>query len=279
MLPDLVPAEWLVPRTGEVRILDATWYLPSENRSARADYLAAHLPGAVFFDIDAVADRASPLPHMLPAPADFARAVAALGIHDGAPVVVYDRTAMACAARVWWTLRAFGHTNVAVLDGGFGAWRAARGAVESGDVVPEPGSFTARPDPSLVSNLDDVRAIADGGRGQIVDARSRERFAGTAPEPRPGLRAGHIPRSRNLPFSNLLDPGAGTLRAPDALSAAFAAAGIDTAQPAVCTCGSGVTAALLAFALHRIGASGAAVYDGSWAEWGGRDDTAVEAGP
>ena len=277
MLPDLVSSEWLAPRAGTVRILDATWYLPSESSGARADYAAAHLPGAVFFDIDAVADRASPLPHMLPTVEEFARAAAALGISDGAPVVVYDRNTMACAARVWWTLRAFGHRNVAVLDAGFGTWRAGGGAVESGEIAPAPGSFTARPNPALVRGLEAVRAIALGGPGQIVDARSPERFAGTAPEPRPGLRAGHIPGSRNLPFPSVLDPAAGTLLAPGALRDVFAAARVDPAQPIVCTCGSGVTAALLAFALHRIGAPDVAVYDGSWAEWGGLQDTPVEA--
>ena len=277
-LPDLVTTDWLASSLGtrDIAVVDATWYLPTENRNATAEYATAHIPGAVFFDLDSVADHATPLPHMLPAEADFAAAVGAMGIGNDDRVVAYDRNDMACAARVWWTFRAFGHASVAVLDGGFRKWTVEKRPAEAGSVDRAPRTYTARRNDARVADLAVVRDIVAKGGAQIVDARSKGRFAGSEPEPRPGLRGGHVPGSRNLPFQTLLDPRQGTLLSEDELAQRFAGAGIDPGGPVVCTCGSGITAALLAFALKRIGAPNTRVYDGSWAEWGGRDDSPVE---
>lgn len=278
-LPDLVTTEWLESSLGahDIAVVDATWFLPTESRDAAAEYAAAHIPGAAFFDLDSVADRTTtPLPHMLPAEADFAAAVGTMGIGNEDRVVVYDRNDMACAARVWWTFRTFGHVPVAVLDGGFRKWTAEERPEEAGRVERSPRTYSAHRDDARLANLVAVRDIVAKGGAQIVDARSAGRFAGSEPEPRPGLRGGHVPGSCNLPFEALLDPQQRTLLPENALEQQFAGAGIDSDLPVVCTCGSGVTAALLAFALARIGAPNAKVYDGSWAEWGGRDDTPVE---
>jgi thiosulfate/3-mercaptopyruvate sulfurtransferase len=274
----LVDTAWLAAHLGEpdLRVVDATWYLPTLRRDARAEFAAAHVPGAVFFDIDAIADRASPLPHMLPDPAAFARAVGDLGIGDGDRVVVYGARHMVASARVWWTFRVFGHDRVAVLDGGFPRWRAEGRPVESGEPAPVPRPFTARYRPALVRDLATMRADVETRRVQVLDARSAGRFAGTEPEPRLGLRGGHIPGSLSLPYDRLFTPD-GSLLPAASLRRVFEDAGLDLGRPVVTTCASGVTAATLALALHVLGHPDVPVYDGSWTEWGGRPDTPVEA--
>ena len=267
--PVLVSAEWLAAEceAPDLRLLDATWYLPGSEGDAAADHAAAHLPGAPFFDIDAVADRSSDLPHMLPDAGTFAAAVGALGIGNEDRVVVYDRGDIPSAARVWWMFHVFGHPRVAVLDGGFEAWRAIGGAVRSGPEPVRRRDFTAAFKPHLVADRARVLAAIARDDVQIVDARSADRFAGTAPEPRPGLARGHIPRSRNLPYEALYDDDR-RLHDPAVLSAHVAAAGIDPARPVIASCGSGISACSIALALARLGHQDCAVYDGSWAEWG-----------
>jgi thiosulfate/3-mercaptopyruvate sulfurtransferase len=273
----LVSTDWLASRLRDprVRVVDGSWHMPQLKRDPRAEFTAAHIPGAVFFDIDAIADTTSPLPHMLPAAEAFGEAVGALGIGDGDHVVVYDTRGVASAARVWWTFRVFGHDEVAVLDGGLPKWRAEGRPVESGPARPTPRRFTARLRPDLVRDLGRMRANLETRREQVVDARSHGRFVGTEPEPRPGLRGGHIPGSLSLPYERLYRDDGTLLSAPD-LRAAFEKAGVDLQRPVVTTCGSGVSAAVLALGLHVLGRGDVAVYDGSWTEWGGRGDTPVE---
>jgi len=273
----VVATAWLAERLGEphLRVLDATWYLPTLQRDARAEFCQAHIPGAVYFDIDLIADRSRDLPHMLPDASAFAEAVGGLGIGDGDRVVVYGGKYLSAAARVWWTFRAFGHDRVAVLDGGFPRWREEGRPVEAGEPSPARRRFTARFRPELVKALEDVRANLDTRRSQVVDARSVGRFAGTEPEPRPGLRGGHIPGSLNLPYDRLFAAD-GRLLPRDDLRRLFEAARVDLERPIVTTCGSGVTACTLALGLHLVGRPDVAVYDGSWSEWGGRGDVPVE---
>jgi thiosulfate/3-mercaptopyruvate sulfurtransferase len=251
-------------------VLDGSWHLPAEQRDPRAEYRAAHIPGARFFDIDAVSDATSPLPHMLPRPEAFAGHVRRLGVGNGDCVVAYDasKLGLMSAARVWWTFRAFGHDNVAVLDGGLRKW-LAEGRPVTAELPPprEPGPFTLRPMPGLVRGLAEMRALVTSGNGQIADARGAGRFAGREPEPRPGLRSGHMPGARSVPFTTLLAAD-GTLQSPAELRCAFEAAGIDIAKPVVTSCGSGVTAAVLSLALAVLGRSDTGLYDGSWSEWG-----------
>jgi len=273
----LVTTEWLAKELGapDLRVLDGTWHMPQLKRDPRAEFAQAHIPGAAFFDIDAIADHATSLPHMLPDAATFARAVGALGIGSGDRVVVYDVRGVISAARVWWTFRAFGHDAVAVLDGGLRKWRAEGRPVESGMPAAPARAFKATARPELVRDLDAVRANITSRAAQVLDARSAGRFAGTEPEPRAGLRGGHIPGSLNLPYDSLYRPD-GTLQSPAELRAALQGAGVDLARPVVTTCGSGVTASVLALALYLVGRRDVAVYDGSWSEWGGRPDTPVE---
>jgi thiosulfate/3-mercaptopyruvate sulfurtransferase len=278
-LPTLVTTTWLATHLGEadLRIVDGSWHMPQLKRDPHREFLDAHIPGAVFFDIDAIADRATSLPHMLPSEAEFGRAVGALGIGDGDRIVVYDSRGVISAARVWWTFRAFGHDTVSVLDGGLRAWQAEGRPVEGGPPTPRPQPFTAKLRPERVRTLAQVRANLTSHREQVLDARSRGRFAGTEPEPRAGIRGGHLPGSLNLPYETLYRPDA-TLRPPGELRRAFEEAGIVPEKPVVTSCGSGVTASVLALALHLVGHERVAVYDGSWTEWGGRDDTPVETG-
>jgi thiosulfate/3-mercaptopyruvate sulfurtransferase len=277
----LVTAASLADRIGSpgLRIVDGSWYLSTSGRDARAEYLASHLPGAVFFDLDAISDPGTPLPHMLPTARQFAEQVGALGIGDGDDVVVYDGSgANLSAGRVWWMFRVFGHERVAVLDGGLPKWRAEGRPLERGAVSLPAARFTARAVPNeAVRDLAAVRRLLEVDREQIVDMRSAARFAGNEPEPRPGLRGGHIPGSRNLPYNELVGPD-GTLLPPDALRRRIAAAGVDPARPIVATCGSGVSACALIHALHLLGNDQVSLYDGAWAEWGGRGDTPVERG-
>lgn len=276
----LVSAEWLADRLGsrEIVVLDATFFLPNQNRNAQREYLGGHLPEARFFDIDAIADTRSPLPHMLPAAGFFAEAAGRLGIGGRTHVVVYDNNSFMASARVWWTFRVFGHDRVTVLDGGLARWKNLNLPVEAGPVTAVPQEFSATLHPSLVRDLNDVRGLLDHPTAQIVDARPPPRFSGSEPEPRPGLRSGHIPGSGNLFFKRLVDDTTHCLKAPSELAREFETAGVDIRKPVVATCGSGVTASILALALYRLGNEYAAVYDGSWAEWGGRSYTPVSTG-
>src|SRR5438034_3403618 len=277
----LVSTEWLAaqlarPQTGRsrVRVLDGSWHMPHLERDPRREFEEGHIPGAAFFDIDAIADRSTSLPHMLPSAAQFARQVGDLGISNSDLVVVYDVRGVVSAARVWWTFRAMGHDRVAVLDGGLRKWKAEERAVESGPAKAPQRRFKARLRRDLVRGLQQVRRNIARRREQTLDARSRGRFAGTEPEPRAGLRGGHIPGSVNLPYDMLYRPDA-TLLPPDGLRQAFAAAGLDLGKPVVTTCGSGITASVLALGLHVIGHKKVAVYDGSWTEWASQPDTPV----
>ncbi|MBV9996789.1 MAG: 3-mercaptopyruvate sulfurtransferase [Caulobacteraceae bacterium] len=275
----LVSTDWLAERLGEpsVAILDASWRMPAEGRDPRAEYAEGHIPGAVFFDIDQIADHAGDLPHMLPSPQEFATAVRRLGVGPQSLVVAYDSLGLFSAPRVWWSFRAMGHADVFVLDGGLRKWIAEGRAVETGWRESPHGEFKAHPRPELVRSLAEVRSLLETGAAQLVDARSAARFRGEAPEPRPGVRPGHMPGALNVPWASLIEPD-GTLAQPPALQAAFRTAGIDLAHPIVTTCGSGISAALLALALARIGRPDVAVYDGSWTEWGGRADTPIVVG-
>ena len=273
----LVTTEWLASRLRDpdLRVVDGSWHMPQLKRDPCAEFVAAHIPGAVFFDIDGIADHGTSLPHMLPTAEELAAAVGMLGIGAGDRVVAYDSRGVVSAARVWWAFRAFGHDDVAVLDGGLPKWRAEGRPVESGEPKPAPRRFTAKLRPELVRNLAAMRDNLAKPREQVVDARSRGRFLATEPEPRAGLRGGHIPGSVNLPYDELYRAD-GTLVAPDELRRRFQGAGAELDKPVITTCGSGITASVLALGLHVIGHDRVAVYDGSWTEWGGRDDTPAE---
>jgi thiosulfate/3-mercaptopyruvate sulfurtransferase len=261
--------------TPGLKVVDATWFLPTVPRDAKREYAEAHIPGAVYFDIDEVADDASALPHMLPDPVKFSSRARRLGLGDGTRIVVYDGNNYSASARVWWTFRVFGHPDVAVLDGGLAKWRAEGRPLTDEPAIPREAHFTARQNNLLVRELEQMRANLLSRREQVLDARSRGRFAGTEPEPRQGLRGGHIPGSLSLPHLELLAAD-GTLRPANELRRRFAAAGVDLDRPIVTTCGSGVTASTLALALYQLGREDVAVYDGSWSEWGARGDTPVE---
>jgi thiosulfate/3-mercaptopyruvate sulfurtransferase len=264
--------------SGSVRLVDATWFLPDSGRDAWAEYMAGHLPGAVFFDIDAVADRESGLPHMLPSQADFAAALGRLGLVGADEVVVYDRPPIPSAARVWWMLRVFGHEAVRVLDGGLEGWVAAGGRLEQGAPAPCETVYVARAArPELVRDYEETRLALQSGAAQLLDARPAARFRGEAPEPRPGLGSGHAPGALNLPVSSVYGPD-GRLRPESELAELFTAAGVNVRQPVIASCGSGVTAGSLALALARLGQPDTPVYDGSWAEWGARADAPVVQG-
>ena len=275
----LVSAEWLLANHGNVRIFDVSNHLPTANRRANDEFEDAHIPGAGRFDIDRIADPDSRLPHTVPSPAVFETHMRALGLHDDDHVVLYDDSDIKTAARGWWMLRFFGHAQVSILNGGLAAWKLAGGTLESGAAAQQTGgSFTSRPAIGVdVVTMDRLRdGIAEGTAGQILDARAAARFAGEAPEPRKGLRAGHIPGSRNLPFSELFDDD-GQYRDEEAIRSLFDAAGIDTGAPVTTTCGSGVTACALAVGLALIGNENTIVYDGSWTEWGA-GDAPIETG-
>ncbi|HUC72203.1 MAG TPA: 3-mercaptopyruvate sulfurtransferase [Stellaceae bacterium] len=277
----LVGSDWLAAHLDDpqVRVVDASFTLPGIAPTARENYDKGHIPGAVFFDIDDIAEAGTRLPHMIPSADLFAHKIGALGIGDGDKVVVYDSAGLSSAGRAWWMLCLFGHADVAVLDGGLPKWRAEGRPLTTAVPTPAPGRFTARFDPSLVRDRAAVLANLSTRREQIVDARAAGRFDGSMPEARPGLRSGHIPASRNLPYDQVTDPKTKQIKSAEELTALFRDAGVALDRPVVTSCGSGVTACALAFALHLIGHPGAAVYDGSWSEWGLPGDTPVATGP
>ncbi|MEM1004604.1 MAG: 3-mercaptopyruvate sulfurtransferase [Pseudomonadota bacterium] len=265
----LVSTQWLAAhlKDPDLRVLDASWYLPQQGRDAQAEYAAAHIPGARFFDIDEISDRRSDLPHMVPPVEKFMSRLRAMGVGDGHQIVVYDGAGLFSAARVWWLFRLMGQGNVAVLDGGLPKWQAEGREIEDLPPVIRDRHMTVRVQNQMVRDVTQVSAAAKLGDHEIIDARSAARFAGTEPEPREGLRSGHIPGSRNVPYGALLNPD-GTLKSPQECRAAFEAAGVDLSKPAITSCGSGVTAAILSLALERMGKTDHALYDGAWAEWG-----------
>jgi thiosulfate/3-mercaptopyruvate sulfurtransferase len=269
----LVSTVWLDAhlKDPDLRVLDASWYLPDAGRDPRGEYEAAHIPGARFFDIDDLSDQRSSLPHMAPPPEKFISRMRAMGVGDGHQVVIYDSAGILSAPRVWWTFRLMGKTDVAVLDGGLPKWRAEGRAIEEMPPIPRDRHMTVQRQAGLVKDVTQVAHASKLGEAEIVDARSAERFRGEVAEPRPGLRSGHIPGSKNVPFGLLLNPD-GTMKDVPALRAAFDAAGVNLSKPAITTCGSGITAAILSLALERIGHRDHALYDGSWAEWGMYDD-------
>ncbi|XIA64685.1 3-mercaptopyruvate sulfurtransferase [Bradyrhizobium sp. TZ2] len=277
----LVSTEWLAAHLNDpkVKVIDASFKLPGVLPLPFDDYLAAHIPGAPFFDVDAVSDHNDPRPHMYPDAAQFARDVAALGISTGDTVVAYDSGSWVAAPRAWWMFLSFGYPNVKVLDGGLKKWKSEGRATQSGKVTPKPGQFSAKLDPSYIRNQRQILANIETRAEQLVDARPRGRFEGTAPEPRPESRSGHIPGSRNVPYAELFDAMTGAMKPLDELRKAFTSAGVELTKPIVTTCGSGVSALVLTLALYRLGVRGSALYDGSWAEWGQPDGPPLATGP
>ena len=276
----LVSTDWLAEHmeAPDVRIVDASWHMPATGRNPRAEYEAEHIPGAVFFDIDEIADTDNPLPHMVPSPEKFSSRMRKLGLGDGNRIVIYDTLGLVSAARAWWLLRLFGHQDVAILDGGLPKWKAEGRAVEDTPVKPAERHFTARINSFLLREKDQIARNIGMEREQVLDARSAGRFSGDEPEPREGLRGGHIPGSLNLPYTELLNSEDKTFRGADELKATFDRTGLDFKKPVITSCGSGVTACVLAFGLHLLGHHRVAVYDGSWTEWALDEEQPVDTG-
>jgi len=279
--PDaLVSTEWLADHLDapDVRIVDASFYLPAQKRDPKAEFASQHIPGAVFFDIDEIADKSISLPHMLPPPAQFAEQARELGLGSGNKIVVYDTTPMTGACRVWWMFRAMGHTDVAILNGGLPKWMAEGRPVTDAPSPPRDRPFNPKYNGDLVRSISDVRNLIESKKEQIVDARAANRFRGEVPEARAGLRVGHMPGAFNLPYNELIDAKTGTMLPADEIAARIAASGLDPSKKVTASCGSGVTACVVALGLYLAGAPEVAVYDGSWTEWGGRTDTPIVTG-
>ena len=277
----LVSTEWLAARLGDpkIKIIDATFKMPGILPLPKDDYLAHHLPGAVFFDVDAVSDHSNPLPHMFPDAEQFGRDVGALGIGNDNTVVLYDSGGWVAAPRVWWMLLSFGHRDVRVLNGGLKKWVAEGRKVESGQVTAKPATFKATFDPGYTRSVKQMVANLASRAEQVLDARANERYQGKVAEPRPGLRSGHIPGSLSVPYNQLFDASTGAMKSLDELRAVFHGAGVKFDAPIVTSCGSGVSALVLTLALYRLGVRGSALYDGSWSEWGLPDGPPVATGP
>jgi thiosulfate/3-mercaptopyruvate sulfurtransferase len=277
----LVSTDWLAAQLGDprIKIIDASYKMPGVTPLPADDFLAAHIPGAVFFDVNAIADRNDPRPHMYPNAEQFARDVGALGISSDDTVVAYDAGGWVAAPRAWWMFLSFGHPNVKVLDGGLQKWKAEGRPVESGAVTPKPAKLQAKLDPGFVRSKQQLLGNIETKKEQVVDARPRPRFEGTVKEPWPGRRSGHIPGSRNVPYAELFDAKTGAMKPLEELRKAFSGAGVDLAKPIVTSCGSGVSALVLTLALYRLGVRGSALYDGSWAEWGLPDGPPLATGP
>ena len=277
----LVSTDWLAAHIADphVRVIDASFKMPGVLPLPKDDYLAAHIPGAVFFDVDAVSDHSSPLPHMFPSAEQFGRDVGGLGIGNDDTVVIYDAGGWVAGPRAWWMFLSFGHTNVRVLNGGLKKWIAEGRKVEKGEATPKPATFKATFDARRTRSMEQLIANLAGRTEQVIDARANERYQGKVAEPRAGLRSGHIPGSLNLPYNNLFDAGTGTMKSLDELRTAFLGAGLKLDAPVVTSCGSGVSAAVLTLALYRLGVENPALYDGSWTEWGAAEGPPVATGP
>ena len=271
--------DWLAEHQHDpnVVVIDGSWHLPNSGRKARAEFFETHIPGAVFFDIDAIADTSNPLPHMLPSPERFATAMSALGIDDRQKIVIYDSVGLSSAPRVWWTFKTMGVNEAVILEGGLPKWLSENRPVEGGELARPRRRFQARFNRNAVRDLAEIRDGLASRTLQVVDARSVARFLGEAPEPRSGVKPGRMPGSANLPFTDIVDNG--RLKDPASIRQAFAAAGVDLTKPIATSCGSGVTAAILTLALETIGVDKSGIYDGSWSEWGSRDDTEIATGP